>query len=191
MSVSLFLFCAVLNHSVMSDSLWPHGLQPTRLLCPWDSLGKNIGMGCHFLLQGIFPTQGWNPYFLCLLRGRQILYPLSHPGSPCDHLASIFFSSASFCVGHTCRSVFFLCDSSNRSGLVSSSFSNLEGKDFIQQESQGCLHCSGLDPMHTQSLMASPGGEDISAHPNLVDWELRFPPKKTEVSLAETPGNGC
>ena len=37
--------------SVMSDSLRPHGLQRTRLLCPWDSLGKNTGVGCHFLLQ--------------------------------------------------------------------------------------------------------------------------------------------
>ena len=35
----------------MSDSVWPHGLQPTRLLCPWDSPGKNTGVGCHFLLQ--------------------------------------------------------------------------------------------------------------------------------------------
>ena len=35
----------------MSDSLQPHGLQPTRLLRPWDSPGKNTGMGCHFLLQ--------------------------------------------------------------------------------------------------------------------------------------------
>ena len=35
----------------MSDSLLPHGLQPTRLLCPWDSPGKNTGVGCHFLLQ--------------------------------------------------------------------------------------------------------------------------------------------
>ena len=35
----------------MSDSVRPHGLQPTRLLCPWDSLGKNTGVGCHFLLQ--------------------------------------------------------------------------------------------------------------------------------------------
>ena len=42
----------------MSDSFWPHG--PTRLLCPWDSPGKSIGVGCHFLLQGIFPVQGWN-----------------------------------------------------------------------------------------------------------------------------------
>ena len=35
----------------MSDSVRPHGLQPTRLLCPWDSPGKNIAVGCHFLLQ--------------------------------------------------------------------------------------------------------------------------------------------
>ena len=44
----------------MSDSLQPHGLQPTRLLCPWDSPGKNTGVGCHSLLQGIFSTQGQN-----------------------------------------------------------------------------------------------------------------------------------
>ena len=35
----------------MSDSVWPHRRQPTRLCCPWDSLGKNTGVGCHFLLQ--------------------------------------------------------------------------------------------------------------------------------------------
>ena len=37
--------------SVMSDSLQPHEPQPTRLLCPWDSPGKNTGVSCHFLLQ--------------------------------------------------------------------------------------------------------------------------------------------
>ena len=42
-----------------------------RLLCPWDSPGKNTGGGCHLLLQGIFPTQGWNGSFL---HCRQILY---------------------------------------------------------------------------------------------------------------------
>ena len=47
--------------SVMSDSLWPQGLQPTRLLHPWDFPGKSTGVGCHFLLQGIFLTQGLNP----------------------------------------------------------------------------------------------------------------------------------
>ena len=67
------------SHSVLSNSLQPHGLQPPRLLCPWDSPGKNTGVGCHFLLQGIFLTQGLNPG---LLQCRQILYHLSHQGSP-------------------------------------------------------------------------------------------------------------
>ena len=41
--------------------MWPHGLQPTRFLCPWDFPGKNTRVGCHFLLQGIFLTQELNP----------------------------------------------------------------------------------------------------------------------------------
>ena len=45
--------------SVMSDSLQPYA-QVSRLLCPWNSLGKKTGVGCHFLPQGIFPTQGLN-----------------------------------------------------------------------------------------------------------------------------------
>ena len=52
----------------------------TRLLRPWDLLGKSTGMGCHFLLHGIFLTQGSNPG---LLHCRQMLYHLSHKGSPC------------------------------------------------------------------------------------------------------------
>ena len=40
----------LLSRSVMSDSLRPHGLQPTRLLCPWDFPGKSTGVGCHCLL---------------------------------------------------------------------------------------------------------------------------------------------
>ena len=56
-----------------------HGLWPARLLCPWDFPGKSTGVGCHFLLQGILPTGRWNPG---LLHCRQILYPLSHQGSP-------------------------------------------------------------------------------------------------------------
>ena len=42
----------------MSDSLRPHGLQPARLLCPWDSPGKNSGVECQALLQGIFLMAG-------------------------------------------------------------------------------------------------------------------------------------
>ena len=43
------------------STLRPRGLQPTRLLHPWDSPGESTGVGCHFLLQGIFLTQGLNP----------------------------------------------------------------------------------------------------------------------------------
>ena len=52
-----------------------HGLYPTRLLCPWDFPGKNTGVGCHFLLQGIFLTQDWN---LCPLHCQADSLPLSH-----------------------------------------------------------------------------------------------------------------
>ena len=60
--------------SVVSDSLWPHGLYS-----PWNSLGQNTGVGSLFPLQGIFPTQGLNPG---LLHCRWMLCQLSHKGSP-------------------------------------------------------------------------------------------------------------
>ena len=62
--------------------LWPHGPYPTRLLCPWNSPGKNTGMSSLSLIQGIFPTQGSNPG---LLHCRRILYQLSHQGSPINN----------------------------------------------------------------------------------------------------------
>ena len=69
-----FILSHSVSHSVVSDSL-----TPTRLLSPWDSPDKNTGGGGRSLLQGIFPTQGSNPG---LLHCRQILYRLSHQGSP-------------------------------------------------------------------------------------------------------------
>ena len=59
------------NRSVVSDSLQPRGLRPARRFCAWDFPGKNTGVGCHFLLQGVFLTQGLNS---CLLHCRRILY---------------------------------------------------------------------------------------------------------------------
>ena len=47
------------------------------VVCPWNSPGKNAGVGCHFLLQGIFLTQGSNPHHL---HWRQILHCLSYQG---------------------------------------------------------------------------------------------------------------
>ena len=55
----------------------------SRLLCPWDSPGKNTGMCCHALLQGIFPTQGPNPSLFCLLRWQAGSLPLVPPGKLC------------------------------------------------------------------------------------------------------------
>ena len=52
---------------VLTDSLQPCGLEPAKLFCPWDSLGKNTEVGCHFLLQGILLTQGLTLSLLCLL----------------------------------------------------------------------------------------------------------------------------
>ena len=65
----------------MSDSLQPHGLYS-----PWNSPGQSIGVGSLSLLQEIFPTQGLNPG---LMRCRQILYQLSHQGSPANVLFKI------------------------------------------------------------------------------------------------------
>ena len=71
-------YVLVMRRSVMSDSLRPHGLQPTRLLCPWDFPGNSTRVDRHFLLQGIFPTQRSNPD---LPHCRQMLYHLSHHGN--------------------------------------------------------------------------------------------------------------
>ena len=66
------------SRSVESDSLWPRGLEPARLLCPWTSPGKNTGVGSHSLLQGIFSAQGWN---LGLPHCWWILHHLGHQRS--------------------------------------------------------------------------------------------------------------
>src|SRR5574337_1228739 len=76
------LLLLLLSRSVVSDSVRPHRQQPTRLLCPWDFPGNSTGVDCHFLLQGIFPTQGSNPG---LLHCRQTLTsePPGKPLQPC------------------------------------------------------------------------------------------------------------
>ena len=61
------------SHSIVSNSLWPHGL-----FSPWNSPGQNTGVGSLSLLQGIFPTEGSNPG---LPPCRQILEQLSPKGS--------------------------------------------------------------------------------------------------------------
>ena len=82
MSVCVFILfvVAVLLTKSFPSLLRPHGLEPTRLLCPWDYPCKNTGVLDHFLLQGIFPSQGSN---LCLLHWQADSLPLSPQGKPC------------------------------------------------------------------------------------------------------------
>ena len=74
-----YMPCCVLCHSYVSDSLRPHELLPARHLCPWGFSRQESWMGCHALLQGIFPTQGLNSG---LLHCRRILYCPSYQKSP-------------------------------------------------------------------------------------------------------------
>ena len=87
---------SVCSCSDMSDSLRPHELWLARLLHPWDFPGKNTGVGCHFLLQGIFLTQRLNP---SLPHCRQTLYSLSHQGIPSQLKAEVSVLSF-FCHDH-------------------------------------------------------------------------------------------
>ena len=67
----LYVSLAMLSHVRLFVTPW---LQPIRILCPWDFPGKNTWVGCHSLLQGIFPTQGLNPISCVSCIGRQIPY---------------------------------------------------------------------------------------------------------------------
>ena len=70
------------SYSVMSNSLQPRGLEPTRLICPLDSPGKNSRVGSHSLLQGIFLTQGLNLLSSTLQADSLLSEP---PGKPIMH----------------------------------------------------------------------------------------------------------
>ena len=113
----------------MSDSLWPHGLYTTRLLCPWNSPGKNTGVCSHSLFQEVFLTQGLNLHY------GQILY----------HWAT------SVLIAQSCLT---LCDPMDCSPPGSSvhgdsagkntgvgSHSLLQGIFQIQGSNSGLLHC--------------------------------------------------
>ena len=71
--------CACKVTSITSDSSWPYGPWPARLLLPWDSPGKNTGVGYHFLLQEIFQTQESNHITVSCV-GRRVFLPLVPSG---------------------------------------------------------------------------------------------------------------
>ena len=81
----------VLSHSVMSDSLRPHGLQPARLLCPWGTPGKNTRVGCCFLFQGCISFK-----YTCI--PSLLSLPPTHPSrsSHSTKLSSLCYTEASY-----------------------------------------------------------------------------------------------
>ena len=69
----IYMYTCIYTHvcvcvcQLVSNSLWPYGLKPARLLCPWNFLGKKTGVGCHFLFQGNLPKPGIEPASLVSL----------------------------------------------------------------------------------------------------------------------------
>ena len=90
--------------SVVSDSLWPHGLGPARLLCPFSFPGKNTAVGSHSLLQGISLTKGLNSD---LLQCKQISLPSEPPGKPelveLYGLSTHFLEASQMHAHHPCK----------------------------------------------------------------------------------------
>ena len=75
LEVCVCVCVCVLWCSVISGSLQPHGLWPARLLCAWIFSRQECWVGCHFLLQRMFPTWGSNTHFLFLLHWKVISLP--------------------------------------------------------------------------------------------------------------------
>ena len=107
----LYLHVSVLARIVVPDCLWPHGLLPVRLFCPWDSPGKSTGVGCHSLLQGIFLIQGSNMSLLHLLHWQASSLPAEPPEKPYVYIRSDQIRS----VAQSCPT---LCDPMNRNRFV-------------------------------------------------------------------------
>ena len=134
----------------MSDSLQPHGLEPTSLLRLWDFSGKSTGVGCHFLIQGIFRTQGSNSG---LPHCRQTLYHLSHQGSPYQ---PSMYSVRKLCLTATPRTT---ARRASLSITISRSLLKL----------MSLSHWQWIQPSHPL-LATSPPAPDLSQHQGLFQW---------------------
>ena len=88
-SISTEPVCVYSAVSVVSNSMQPYRQKSTRLLCPWDSPGKNTGVGCHAPLQSIVLTQGSNPCLLHLPHW-EVFRHWCHLGSPAPHLFNLW-----------------------------------------------------------------------------------------------------
>ena len=81
------------KQSLAAKSCPTLAIPPARLLCPWDSPGKNTGVGRRAILQGIFLTRGSNPHLLCLLHWQAGSFPLVSPGETLLFISKPLFTS--------------------------------------------------------------------------------------------------
>ena len=128
--------------SVMSDSLQPHGLQPARLLCPWDSPGKNTGVCCHFLLQQIVLSQGSNPHLLYLRHCRWTLYRRATSNVQTGY----YLKALTLCLAHTHRLTPVNPCKTLEVGVITIPTPHLTNEAQRQTLVQGCLIHKHRDP---------------------------------------------
>ena len=139
--------------SVMSASLRSYGLEPVRLLCPWDPPGKNTGMDCHAHLEWIFPTQGLNPSLLCLLHWQVVSLPLVPP-----LLRSLFLISLLEFKKQN------KTETSNSDGKLSQAL--MFRASSLQHEVEVCTGASDVRPKHLLSWICL--------------WQSHHPPRSTQ-----------
>ena len=143
----------------LCSALQPHGLQPTRLFCPWNFPGKNSRVGCHFLLWGIFLTQV-GPQVSCdsFVAGR--FFITAYAGSLLDYI-------------YMCKSLSHVLLFVTPGTIQSMEFSRPEYWNGQPFPSPGHLHNPGIEP-RSSALQA-----------DFLPAEIPGMPKNTEVgSLA-------
>ena len=128
--------------------LWSQWLSPARLLCPWDFPGKSTGVGCHFLLPRIFPTQGSNPH---LLHSRRILYQWQgFPKRPDFSVNKLDFLSGAYS-GTSISSILWPWKISNNENIFKTQFTHLLFYLYWNQPNSSTMksYCLGRSKYHS------------------------------------------
>ena len=146
-------FCCYLVTKLCPTPLQPHRLQPARLLSPWDFLGKNTGVGCNFLFQGIVPIQGSKPHLLHWQAG-------SLPGSHWGWQFSTFEDKETIFSFH----LFY-------SFILNQKWSDLTEAEDIKKRGQ-----EYTEELHKKDLHNPDNHDGVIIHlePDILEWQVRW-----------------
>ena len=138
----LYIRCMCAKSLHLRLTLWPHGLKFARLICSWDSPGKNAGVGCHALLQGIFLTQRSSLHLLWL-HCQQIIYRWAIVETVYMYVYIYIYTHIYFLLDHYVKCIYF-CRLSSKilkaTGLCSNS--PLIASIFLSYRDEGHSPCS-------------------------------------------------